>query len=105
MAVDKSGLLWVGTNDGLNVYDGYSVINYFKEQEAGMLFNNIDYLLCDEQNKMWVATQQGVSWIDDARKFHRVILDDSITRYSCLTIRETKVYGPILYTDQGQYYK
>jgi putative methionine-R-sulfoxide reductase with GAF domain/sugar lactone lactonase YvrE len=105
MAVDKSGLLWVGTNDGLNVYDGYSVINYFREQEPGMPFNNINYLLCDEQNRMWVATQEGVSWIDDTRKFHRIILDDSITRYSCLTIQETKVYGPILYTDKGQYYK
>ena len=30
VVIDKKGFLWVGTIDGLNVYDGYSV-NTFKK--------------------------------------------------------------------------
>ena len=104
MAVDRSGFLWIGTTDGLNVYDGYNINTYFKEQEPELASNNQNYILCDDQNEVWIATSQGVSRIDASKKFHRVVLGDTITKYSCLFIQETKKYGKILYTNLGQYY-
>src|SRR6185436_1485584 len=32
VAIDKNGYLWIGTVDGLNVYDGYAVTSFKKEQ-------------------------------------------------------------------------
>ena len=31
IAIDKNGYLWIGTTDGLNVYDGYAVTSFKKK--------------------------------------------------------------------------
>ena len=35
---------------------------------------------------------------------HRVVLNDSIKRFGCRTIQDTKTYGPVVYTSLGQYF-
>lgn len=104
IAVDKNGFLWIGTTGGLNVYDGYTVTTWFKEQEKQLASNNLDHLVCDSRNRIWIGTAQGATWVDEKRKFHRVSLEDSISQYACTTIQETKTFGIVLYTSRGQYY-
>ncbi|MEO6720808.1 MAG: two-component regulator propeller domain-containing protein [Ferruginibacter sp.] len=104
MTVDKNGFLWMGTIDGLNVYDGYTVISYFKKQEPFLASDNAGFLACDENNRIWIGSRDGVSWVDGNRKFHRVTLLDSITKFTCLHMLETKKYGRVLYTDLGPFY-
>ncbi|MEQ1675591.1 MAG: two-component regulator propeller domain-containing protein [Chitinophagaceae bacterium] len=104
LAVDKKGFLWIGTGEGLNVFDGYEVTSYLKEQHPQMASNNVIHLTCDRNNRIWMGTSEGISWVDAKREFHRVTLMDSISRFASRTILDTKKYGPVLYTNHGQFF-
>ena len=104
MAVDKNGFLWIGTAYGLNVYDGYGITTYFKEQEKQLATNFAVSLDCDKDNNIWVGTAEGMTMIDAERKFHRIILEDTVTKFYCKGIEETKTYGKVIYCNLGQYY-
>ena len=105
LAIDKSGFLWVGTVDGLNVYDGYSVTNFSKDEYSTLASNNVIHLLCDKQNRVWLGTPEGINWLDENRKFHRVVLNDTIEKFGSRSVFETKTYGIVLFTSHGQFYQ
>lgn len=104
VVIDKTGFLWIGTTDGLNVYDGYSITTYKKETQPAIASNNVIHLTCDSRNRIWLGMWEGAAWIDERRNFHRVVLNDTVSKFVCRTIQDTKVYGPVLYTSLGQYY-
>ncbi len=104
LVIDKKGFLWIGTIDGLNVYDGYTVSTYRKANRPAMASNNVIHLTCDSRNRIWLGMMEGVTWVDEKRQFHRVVLYDSITDFVCRTIQDTRTYGPVLYTSLGQFY-
>src|SRR5260221_2900075 len=58
IAQDASGYLWIGTQDGLNKYDGYSIKVYRnKEGDSTSLAKNyVTKILVDNQNTIWIAT-------------------------------------------------
>ena len=102
-AVDKNGFLWIGTVEGLNVYDGYSVTTYQKKDQPEIAANNIIHITVDGHNNKWLGTFEGVTQLDANRKFHRIKLD-TFLRYVCRTIMETRAFGVVLYTSLGQYH-
>lgn len=104
LALDQNGFLWVGTNEGLNSYDGYAITNYAKEQYPAIPSKTITHLYCDRQDNIWMGSAEGAAWLDKKRVFHPIQLGDTIRRYSCRYINGTEKYGPILFTDHGQYY-
>ncbi|MBC7850563.1 MAG: histidine kinase [Chitinophagaceae bacterium] len=104
LAIDKNGFLWVGTVDGLNIFDGYSVTTYKKDDHPEMAANNVIHLTCDSRNRIWLGTAEGITWVDEKRNFHRVVINDTVSNFASRTIMDTKVYGPVLYTSLGQYY-
>lgn len=104
MIIDRKGFLWIGTTNGLNVYDGYSVVTYRREEQSQMPSNNIIHLTCDSRNRVWLGSTDGVTWVDERRNFHRVVLNDSISEFGCRTIQDTRAYGIVLFTSLGQYY-
>lgn len=55
---DSRGILWIGTEDGLNKYDGYSFIVYKPEQgnEKSISNTRIKCLLEDSNGNIWVGT-------------------------------------------------
>jgi len=63
---DKQGFLWVGTSNGLNRYDGYTVIIYRNDpNDSTSLANNaITALYEDESGMLWVGTQNGLHRFD-----------------------------------------
>jgi ligand-binding sensor domain-containing protein len=58
IAQDASGYLWIGTQDGLNKYDGYSIKVYRNKEEdsTSLAKNYVSKILVDEQNAIWIAT-------------------------------------------------
>ena len=58
---DRNGFLWIGTQDGLNKYDGYK-FTHFKNQTSTsneLSDNNILSLLVDHQGIIWIGTEGG----------------------------------------------
>jgi ligand-binding sensor domain-containing protein/two-component sensor histidine kinase len=67
IAQDANGYLWMGTQDGLNKFNGRKIITYYKETiSRGQLNNNfIRSLFFDSvQNWLWVGTNKGLTIYD-----------------------------------------
>ena len=61
---DSENLMWFGTWDGLNVYDGssFNVFNYSSANSVKSIGNNIVYdIKEDKQKDIWIATIEGLS--------------------------------------------
>jgi ligand-binding sensor domain-containing protein/signal transduction histidine kinase len=75
---DSKGYIWIGTDDGLNKYDGYSFTKYrFDPLDSNSLSQNWIYTIWeDKQGNIWVGTEDGLC------KFDRVT--EKFTRYKPL---------------------
>lgn len=75
---DRQGFVWIGTNDGLNRFDGYKfTIFRHNPDDPGTLSDNwIDALCEDRQGNLWVGTISGLNRYDRRTgKFERFIYD------------------------------
>ncbi len=61
MIQDQNGFLWIGTQDGLNRYDGYTFTVYRKElnNPNSLSDNHIRFITTDSKHNLWVATNYG----------------------------------------------
>jgi len=59
---DNSGFIWIGTNHGLNRYDGHNFVKYFHDpQDSLSLSNNtITALENSKDGGIWVGTDGAV---------------------------------------------
>ena len=59
---DKDGYIWIGTEYGLNKYDGYRFTNYLhdKANPNTVSSNVISHLFQDAEGTLWVGTQMGL---------------------------------------------
>ncbi len=72
---DKAGYIWIGTEYGLNKYDGYRFTNYLHDatNDYSIKSNNISSLFADDIGNLWVGTGVGLSYYDDANnRFERI---------------------------------
>ena len=63
---DSKGLMWFGTRNGLNSYDGKSFRNYFFKNPENQIDNHILAICEDSERNLWVGTTNGLVCIEYA---------------------------------------
>lgn len=68
---DQNGLMWFGTNDGLNSYDGLKMQNFQTTEESAYLTGQtIGNIFEADDNVLWVLTNNGLNRIDQTQQAH-----------------------------------
>ncbi len=78
---DSSGFIWIGTEDGLNRFDGKNFTVYRNSPgDNGSLCNNIiNDLHTDVRGRVWVATNGGLCYFSYRdHRFHRIPIPESL---------------------------
>jgi ligand-binding sensor domain-containing protein len=59
---DKYGFIWIATEDGLNLYDGYecTVFRNNPKDSVSISNNNIICITEDKSGNLWIGTQAGL---------------------------------------------
>ena len=63
MEVDSDGYVWIGTDSGLNRYDGTTFVQWMDFGDDGLRNGQIQRVLTDDDGLVWVATAGGVELI------------------------------------------
>ena len=105
IARDQNGVLWLGTLEGLNSFDGYSITTYHKEQYPALLSNQVLQVVCDYQNRIWLRTDDcRLTMLDQRRRFHAIpVGNDSSHMLPVQHIVLTRKYG-VLALKGNRYY-
>ena len=87
IAQDDSGFVWLGTQDGLNRYDGYSfrVFRNAQTDTQSLSESNITALYVDRDGTLWVGTKNGLNRYNPER--------EDFTRYLNRDRNPIGVYG------------
>src|SRR5690606_21391249 len=75
---DHLGFIWVATEDGLNMYDGYTftIFRNNPEDSTSLTNNNIDCIVEDKLGNLWIATQDGLNYYNrQNNNFERFVHD------------------------------
>jgi ligand-binding sensor domain-containing protein len=106
---DRHGYIWMGTKNGLNKYDGYSLeiyrSNHLEGDQSGFIGTNITSLFEDTEGNLWVGTQKkGINFKSrSSDKFINLQSDTafaSINHFEISSIFEDKM-GDIWITTVG----
>ncbi len=91
---DKGDFMWIGTEDGLNRFNGHDFTVYKKEfsDSLSLISNHIIALFQDSRKRIWVATIAGLEYYDlDYNGFINVSLnlpDHIVKKNQCMDIAE-----------------
>ena len=104
---DNKGFLWIGTENGLNKFDGYKFTTYIHDpQDPNSLNSNeITVLFEDHLGLIWVGTEKGIHVFD--RNLDRFLLyqDDNVdtSKLEILSIYQDDKNILWVGTDEGLY--
>jgi ligand-binding sensor domain-containing protein/signal transduction histidine kinase/CheY-like chemotaxis protein/AraC-like DNA-binding protein len=86
IAQDKNQFIWMGTQHGLNRYDGYrfKIYTNSSDNHHSISDNVITSLLSDSKGRLWVGTENGLNLYDEKRdRFTRINKQSSVNSFSC----------------------
>lgn len=68
IAQDVEGYIWIGTEYGLNRYDGYRFVSYLNDAKDhhSLGYNLVSTLLCEPSGQIWVGTAKGLDLYESA---------------------------------------
>ncbi|HOT14834.1 MAG TPA: two-component regulator propeller domain-containing protein [Bacteroidales bacterium] len=107
IAQDKTGFIWIGTNDGLIRYDGkyFKNFSYIPGDSTSLINNTIQDILCEGYN-VWICTNKGVDRYNSKteRFSHIPILDDGLKQsYAAFKIFKDLKGHLLIATQMGLY--
>ncbi|MBT1689895.1 hybrid sensor histidine kinase/response regulator [Dawidia soli] len=72
---DKFGFIWIGTEDGLNMYDGYTFRVFRKNiRDTSSISDNCINSIVSDGNNLWIGTNRGLNFYDREKdRFHRYL--------------------------------
>lgn len=78
---DSVGYIWIGTENGLNKFDGWNYTHYFRNDEDSMSLsgNYIETFLTDSDETLWIGCNRGLhiySTYED--NFHKIKFPNNI---------------------------
>lgn len=65
---DKEGFVWLGTYDGLNLYDGISIRQMYDGAPALLSGNIIENIVETREGILWVQTNYGLDKVDKRKR-------------------------------------
>lgn len=75
---DAHGYLWIGTERGLNRYNGSDFHRYYHTEDAlSLRDNHISCLYNDSRGRLWVGSYTGVCYFGQDGAFHRCDIESS----------------------------
>ncbi len=86
---DKYGYIWIGTEYGLNKFDGYRFTTYFHDAKDSTSINNntISSFLVDKEGNLWVGSAKGLMRYDYEK--------NNFKRYHFASGRQPRIYSII----------
>ncbi len=77
---DSLGFMWFGTEDGLNMYDGYSFRIFSNDPEdSSTISNNIILSMAiDPLNRLWIGTRVGLNFFNPKYDTFKRFLNDPL---------------------------
>jgi len=101
---DQHGYIWVGTDDGLNRFDGYEfkVFRYSSSQHGALSDSTVYSLFEDRDGYLWIGTANGLNRYDNHREqFESYSTNRSGTSSPIYTIFEDSKSRLWVGTEQG----
>ena len=81
---DQSGFIWIGTENGLNRYDGYNFYKFYHDDNdsLSLMSNYVRSLYTDKDGTLWIGTNRGVQYLKPSeRRFYTIPFPGSRNSY------------------------
>lgn len=86
MCQDGRGYIWVGTEYGLNRFDGHKFKQYLHTKDTTSLrANDIRYIYADHNNRLWIGTTSGLQLYDPVSDKFRYIPFEGIPQGTAIS--------------------
>ena len=78
---DKDGFIWIGTDYGLNKFNGIQFTHYYNSQRdsTSLLDNSVKTLMLDKEGTLWVGSVSGLQYyVPEENNFRHITFDENI---------------------------